>query len=528
MRFLALLGICAVVTNAAAVARPCSNIAAPHLPGASILSVTTTELHNFSVQAVPPLLNTNVTNLNVCEVVVTLTHPGANDTVTVQVWLPLSDGAWTGRFASAGGSGWAAGHGPLTLAPLVAAGYAAASTDAGLSGDIATPAAWALKPDGTVNIELLTNFASRSVHDTAVVGKAVTAAFYGRPARYSYWTGCSTGGRQGLAAAQRYPGDFDGILAGAPAIYWTEYVVAELWPQVVMQEAGYFPSTCEFAAVRDDVVAACDGLDGVRDGVISDPFSSRCDYDPARLVGKTIRCEDGSNLKFTATTASIVRKIWQGPRTPSGERLWYGLPKGAPFDNIAATTLAPNSTHLVGAPFFVADTWARYFVDRAFDASNLTSPALQSLFTKSVAGFSSIMDTAGPDLAPFRESGGRLLVWHGTADQVIFPQDSVRYYRRAAIETHRVDDFFRLFLAPGTDHCGLGSVEGAAPPTDALGALVSWVEGGKAPDELDAATLPGAEGRGFTRRLCAFPRVAEYDGVGDPGKRESYRCVERC
>ncbi|KAH8904028.1 feruloyl esterase B [Coniochaeta sp. PMI_546] len=539
MLFVALLGVLAATTNAAAITRPCSNIAAPHLPGASILSVSSTELRNFSVQAVPPLLNANVTNLNVCQVVVTLTHPGANDTVTVQVWMPL-DGAWTGRFASAGGSGWAAGHGPLTLAPLVAKGYAAASTDAGLTGDITTPAAWALKLDGTVNLELLTNFASRSVHDMAVVGKAVTAAFYGRPARYSYWTGCSTGGRQGMVAAQKYPGDFDGILAGSPAIYWTEYVIAELWPQVVMKEAGYFPSACEFAAVRDDVVAACDDLDGVKDGVISD--LSRCKYDPSRLVGKTIHCEADGAVKISATTASIVRKIWEGPKTPSGSSLWYGLPKDAPFDSLAATVPTPSTTTnnttataRIGSPFFIADTWTRYFVkaNPAFDPSTLTTQTLQSLFAESVSKFSSIMDSSSPNLAPFRDAGGKLLAWHGTADPLIFPQDTVRYHRRAsaaaAASSHRAapgtpDDFFRLFLAPGTDHCGLGAVPGAAPPTDALGALVAWVERGTAPDVLDAATLPGAE-PAFTRRLCRFPLVAEYDGRGDPGVGESYRCV---
>ncbi|OIW25792.1 tannase and feruloyl esterase [Coniochaeta ligniaria NRRL 30616] len=530
MRFVSLLGLFAATINAAAVTRPCSNIPAPHLPGARILSVSSTELRNHSVQAAPPLLNKNITNLNICEVVVTLTHPGANDTVTVQVWLPL-DGAWTGRFASAGGSGWAAGHGPLTLAPLVADGYAAASTDAGLTGDIITPAAWALKPDGTVNLDLLTNFASRSVHDMAVVGKAVTASFYGRPARYSYWTGCSTGGRQGMAAAQKYPGDFDGILAGAPAIYWTEYVVAELWPQVVMKEAGYFPSACEFAAVRDDVVAVCDELDGVKDGVVSN--LARCRYDPSRLVGKTITCEGEDDVTFTTTTASIVRKIWDGPKTPSGSSIWYGLPIDAPFASLAATVLVGNTTTTrTGAPFFVADTWSRYFVkaNPAFDPSTLTRPTLHSLFAESVSKFSTLIDSSSPDLAPFQKAGGKLLVWHGTSDPLIFPQDTVRYRRAVEAATRadaNVDDFFRVFLAPGTDHCGQGTIAGVAPPTDALGALVGWVERGRAPDVLEAATLPGAE-PGFTRRLCRFPLVAEWDGRGDAGLGESWRCVREC
>lgn len=534
MQFVTVASIFAAAINAAAVGRPCSSIPTPHLPGASILSLSSTELRNHSVQAVPPLLNTNFTNLNVCEVVVTLSHPGANDTVKVQIWLPL-DGAWTGRFASAGGSGWAAGHGPLTLAPLAADGYAAASTDAGLTGDISSPARWALKPDGTVNLDLLTNFASRSVHDMAVVGKAVTASFYGRPAAHSYWTGCSTGGRQGMVAAQKYPGDFDGILAGSPAIYWTEYVVAELWPQVVMKEAGYFPSTCELAAVRADLVSACDTLDGVKDGVISD--ISRCNYDPFSLVGQAIPC-DGKNITFTSTTASIVQKIWDGPRTPSNSSLWYGLPKDSPFDALAATVPAPTAgtsnttTTLIGSPFFVADTWTRYFVkaDPAFDPRTLTTATLTALFAESVSKFSPVIDSSSPDLSPFHRAGGKLLAWHGTADHIIFPQDTVRYRRAVEAGLGRgggaVDDFFRVFLAPGTDHCGLGSIGGVAPPTDALGALAEWVEKGRAPDVLLAATLPGAE-PSFTRKLCRFPLVARYDGRGDPSVEGSYRCVKK-
>jgi hypothetical protein len=340
-----------------------------------------------------------------------------------------------------------------------------------------------------------------------------------------------------MVAAQKYPGDFDGILAGSPAIYWTEYVIAELWPQVVMKEAGYFPSTCEFAAVRADLVAACDELDGVKDGVVTD--LARCKYDPSRLVGKTIPC-GGEGVTFTATTASIVRKIWEGPKTPTGGFLWYGLPKDAPFDSLAATIPATNGTGTarVGSPFFVADTWTRYFVkaDPAFDLSTLTTPMLQSLFAESVSKFSSIIDSSSPNLDTFRKSGGKLLAWHGTADPLIFPQDTVRYLRAveeaAASPTaaHRgsVDDFFRVFLAPGTDHCGQGTIAGVAPPTDALGALVGWVERGRAPDALDAATLPGAAGEAFTRLLCRFPLVARYDGRGDPGVRGSYRCVEEC
>jgi hypothetical protein len=238
-------------------------------------AVTSTILEkkiNFTVPETLPFLPVDVPGLNICEAKVTLTHPGANDSIVVLVWLPLA--GWNGRFVRIGGSGWAAGIGQLSVAPFASQGFATATTDAGLCGDLTSPASWVLKGDGEVNTELLKkNFASRSVHDLAIIGKGVTAAFYGKQAAHTYWNGCSTGGRQGLAAAQSYPQDFDGVLAGAPAIYWDKYVVAEQWPQVVMKEEGYFPSNCELNAVTQAAIAAYDGLDEVGDGIISNPSS---------------------------------------------------------------------------------------------------------------------------------------------------------------------------------------------------------------------------------------------------------------
>lgn len=516
----------AVASAAAAPSAPgrsCSNIPKPCVSHARVLSVSSTELRNHTVAASPPILNAPVAGVNVCEVNVTLTHPGANDTVTVQVWLPL-DG-WNGRFLSAGGSGWAAGHGPLTLGSYAVQGFAAASTDAGLQGgNIADPSAWALQADGHVNTPLLTNFASRSIHDMAVVGKAVTASYYGQRPSFSYWEGCSTGGRQGMVAAQQYPGDFDGILAAAPAIYWTKYVIAELWPQVVMKEQGYYPSACEFAGVRDDAVAACDQLDGVKDGVISDP--GKCKYDPSRLLGKTLDC-DGVKMTVGPALVAIAKKIWEGPTTaPAGSsRLWYGLPVGAPFDPLAATHVT-NGTR-VGVPFFVAQDWARYFVEAnpgKFDVAGLDSDALRKLFNESAHEFAGVIDSSSPDLSGLKKAGGKLLVWHGGADNVIFPQATAQYYDEVAksVSGGGLGGFFRLFIAPGVDHCAGGSIDGAAP-TDALGSLIAWVEKGEAPQYLAAATLPTAKTH-FTRKLCSYPLMAEYDGHGDPSDAASYQC----
>lgn len=504
--------------------KSCANFKPPYLPDTRIVSVNSKEKHNFTVFATPPFLPQDVPNLSICEVNVTLAHTNANDKVLVQIWLPLNN--WNGRFMGVGGSGWAAGVGDLSLAPVVAQGYAAASTDAGLSGDPQSPGLWALKDVGKVNWDLLTNFASRSVHDLAIVGKAITAGYYGATAKYAYWNGCSTGGRQGLMAAQKYPNDFDGILAGSPAINWAEYVVAEHWPQVVMKEEEVFPSPCELDGVVQAAVAACDELDGVKDNVITN--LAACKFDPFTAVGSKIQC-DGEDVTITHSAASIVRKIWEGPKIDTGAALWYGLAPGAPMDYLANSKVV-NGTR-IGDAFFVSDTWIRYFLktDSKFDTSTVNSAELASLSCESSRRYAKVMDSANPDLSGLRNSGGKLLVWHGEADPIIFPQGTTQYRQRVEKElggAAKVDRFFRLFLAPGVDHCGQGLTPGAIP-SDPFGALVSWVERGVSPDVLTAETLPNAPAH-FTRKICRYPLVSKYRGHGDPSSLESYDCEEAC
>ncbi|KAK3899381.1 tannase and feruloyl esterase [Staphylotrichum tortipilum] len=516
----------ALATNPPPPTDRCTNLQAPPLPGLTILSFTTTPLLNHTVPATPPFLTTAVPNLTLCEVNIALTHPPANDTVNIQLWLPLSPSSWNTRFLALGGSAWAAGLGPFSLAPYTAQGFATGSTDAGVGFAPLSPAGWAIK-DGKVDEVLLENFAGRAVHELAVVGKAVAEGYYGRKPGYAYWNGCSTGGRQGVVAAQRFPGDFDGIVAGAPALYWTRYLIGELWPQVVMREVGYYPTTCEFQAVRGEVVKECDGLDGVRDGVISE--LGKCTFGVDKLVGRTVTCGEGE-VEITGKLAEVVKKIWEGPKTAEGKRLWYGLTRGAPLETLAANHQLNGTA--VGDPFFVAQDWIRYFVktDPTFDLSGLSPAILRQLFDESVEKLAAAIDSSDPDLSGLQRAGGKLLIWHGEADNIIFPQASIQYreevQKKLGLTARRVDDFFRLFIAPGVDHCGQGTIDGAAP-TDPLAALISWVEKKKAPQELAAATLPTAKTQ-FTRKLCPFPLVAKYDGHGDPTKAESFQCAKGC
>ncbi|GAA2713812.1 tannase/feruloyl esterase family alpha/beta hydrolase [Actinoplanes palleronii] len=409
-----------------------------------------------------------------CDVTVTLTHPGANDHVTVKVLLPTDPKNWTGRLQATGGSAYQAGNldGP-ELVTAVKNGYVGTATDAGVS-DNPLDTSWALKADGTANTALVTNFASRSLHDMTVVAKSVTTSFYGKPADYSYWNGCSTGGRQGYLEAQRYPDDYDGVLANAPAVNWDRFAIATLWPQVVYNEEKVALTGCELTAFNNAAVQACDTDDGVKDTIIGDPQT--CRWDPRRLVGATVECE-GQTLTITKAKADVMRKIWAGPVAPNGKKLWYGPNKGADLSFYLAKA---------GQPFFVADFWAKYFVTRnlSLDTTKLTYTSFAKLFASSQRQFNHVIGTDDADLRAFRNSGGKLLTWQGQYDELVPTQGTVDYRERVERllgGKAKVDRFYRLFLLPGVAHCGGGTGQ---QPGDALGALVKWVEMGKAPTSV--------------------------------------------
>ncbi|WP_225847521.1 tannase/feruloyl esterase family alpha/beta hydrolase [Streptomyces sp. HPF1205] len=454
-----------------------------------------------------------------CEVTVTLTHPGDGDHAKVQTWLPAS--GWNGRFQALGGSAYSAGDNGVGMANAVKNGYAVTTTDAGV-GDV-LDVGWALDGQGKVNTAPLKDFAFRSQHEAAVVGKEVVDGVYARSASYSYFNGCSTGGRQGYMEAQRYPNDFDGILADAPAINWDEFEVATLWPQVVMNNEKTYPTGCEFAAFTNAAVKACDRLDGAVDGLVNDP--ARCDFDPRRLIGTKVVCK-GVELTITAADADVVRKIWDGPRTTTGEKLWPGVPVGADLSALAGVNQPDANGVVTGAPFPVPALWTKLWVakDPSLDLSTITYSRFTQLFKQSEAEYDKVIGTDDPDLSAFRDSGGKLLTWHGQADQYIPTQGTVRYRTqvdKAMGGSKHVDDFYRLFLAPGTVHCGLNKGDGT---TDDLGALTAWVEHGKAPATLPA-TLINANGEQVSRDLCAYPAVSRYAGHGDPSLASSFRCV---
>lgn len=493
-----------------AVLPPLGTTPKPAIPNAkpvrSCESLSTVDLPNITIQsaAVDP------SNPGICRVTATTTHPPAGDKVTI--WIAIPTSGWNGRFLGTGGGGFLGGMSAGVNQP-VALGYAAGATDTGHEGGRGT---FALGADGHLNWQAIRDNAHVGIHEMTVTGKALAEAMYGVTPRYSYFYGCSTGGRQGLMEAQRYPLDYNGIVAGAPAINWPKLMMQSIWGTLRMEAAGDAVPACKLAAATTAAIEACDGLDGVKDGVIGD--LDRCHYDPKALIGT----QAGECGTFTEADADIIRKLWEGPRRKDGSFLWYGQTRGADLRALAATHGDP----LKPQAFLFTTDWLKYFITEnpEYDPSTLTPDAYQRFWDQSLEEYGIVIGTDNPDLTSFRDRGGKAIIWHGEADQLITPDGTIDYYKRlqermgGAKETSQ---FARLFLAPGVAHCA----GGAGPnPYGQLDMLLSWVEDGKAPEILTAARRDQGGAITSSRPLCQYPLVAKYKGSGSTDDAANFVC----
>ncbi|PYH81821.1 feruloyl esterase [Aspergillus uvarum CBS 121591] len=525
--------------------QPCESLTlqASSIPGIEILSLTSHEVHSYQS------LYTQGQKLDFCDVTVTLTHPNESDLIQLSVWLPFPS-AWNGRFLATGGGGLATGYIGYAQPAAVIQGYAAAATEGGLTlNNTIDPQTgqWGLRPDGTINTALLTNYAHRSVHDLAVLGKAVATAFYGTAPRFSYWNGCSTGGRQGFVAAALYPEDYDGILAASPGINLPEMFAWLFWPPALMLNASAPPPPqCVFAAFQRSIIKACDGLDdGAEDGLISG--WGHCPFDASVLVNTSIPCtETNTTIPITEQHVILVQAILNGPVDPAtGDTLWYGLPPGAsfrgtadtittPFPITTTTTTTTDRSHPATTrinPFLPAVSWLRNFLlkNPTYNVSTLTIAQFFDAVHASRERFGDLLSKEQLGLEGFQQAGGKLLAWHGLADEIVPLAGTVKYRETVgeafSEQNIEVEDFFRLFLAPGAGHCGGNLGVGYGPvPVDALGALVRWVEDAVEPETLFAEVKGG--GRRVSRELCLWPGVLRWDGEGGLDLAGSFGCEE--
>ncbi|KAL2858469.1 tannase and feruloyl esterase [Aspergillus pseudoustus] len=497
-----------------------ANFASLTLPNIHVLSVDTVVAPTWVGEMTNTFPSTQNVSTGACQITITYTHPGWNDTINTWVWLPTE--SWNGRFVGMGGGGWVTGE-QSSLGQPVSQGYAAVSTDGGHSTSAST-ASWALTNEGNLNWPLLQDFSAVALDEAASLGKIATRLFYGSAPKYTYWNGCSTGGRQGHMMAQRFPEQYDGILATAPAINWDRFIPAEYWPQLVMKLLDYYPSACEVNAITNFAIDACDELDGVKDGIISLP--GQCKFDPFSVVGRRVKCSrPNGTLKITRKGAQFAEAVWAGAKDSKGTPLWYGFPHEAPLTGLGGTTCT-SLRDCSPSPFAITADWLTTVLSRnaSLDPSTLTLEDYSRLFRASANEFQSVIGTRDPDLTGFKNAGGKMLTWHGMKDQLIFYNGTVDYYTRVWELDPEVHDYYRFFPAPGVEHCGGGP---GWYPGDSFQALVDWVENGKAPDTLLARTTPtktgDAEVPARTAYLCPFPKVMTYVS-GDPDEAEAFTC----
>ncbi|KAF2135030.1 tannase and feruloyl esterase [Dothidotthia symphoricarpi CBS 119687] len=391
----------------------------PTVVGAEFLSVQASPVSNYSLNLPASyeylIGDVDTTNLSFCNVTLTHTHPGHNDTVITQAWLPVQP-AWNNRFQAVGGGQWSAGldsNAYLAMTVAVAGGFATVTTNGGVPSS--DPDDWALLSPGNVNVHALEDFASVALKDSTLAAKSVIQSFYGQSARYSYWRGCSQGGRQGLMFAQKYPDVFDGILAAAPAIY-SQFLVAAQFPQQVMNEMGQYPHPSEIDALTTAAIAACDGLDGVVDGIISNPDA--CHFDPYTLVGTPLNGSSCSNsMTISKAAARVADAAWNNARSANGSFLWYtpGYSANLTASGSIAETTCSNCTSCQGETIEMVTDEIRLFVEKNpnFNVSAMSRRDFERALHTAAHEYDSIIGTSSPDLAGFRKAGGKMITYHG-------------------------------------------------------------------------------------------------------------------
>jgi hypothetical protein len=385
------------------------------------------------------------------------------------------------------------------------------------------------EPGGTFvlsNPQKAIDYAYRAVHLTATTTKDITKDYYGKPVAHAYWNSCSNGGRQGLIEAQRFPEDFDGIVANAPWVDQTGFTIGAMWNQKALSAAPVTPA--KLAMVADKVMAKCDAIDGLKDGLIDDP--RKCQFDPLKDVPACREGTDGADC-LTAAQAAAIAKVYSGPVSngkpffpgymPGSEAVTTGLFGGGTGSGWMNVIVAgqPNAKP---ADFNLAENTMQYLVNKPPKADYDYKTFNFDRDIHLLDAWSKEADAKNPDLSAFKKRGGKLLMTYGWADPILQPMMGVNYYEQA-IAKNGADskNFFRLFMVPGMAHCGGGI---GPDRNDAVTAMINWVEKGQAPASIVASRVVNNQVV-RTRPLCPYPQVARYSGQGSIDDAKNFRCV---
>jgi hypothetical protein len=456
--------------------------------------------------------------------VVAKAHPTSDSDITIEVWMPLDK--WSGKLQGLANGGFAGAINYLELGASLQHGYVATGTDTGHTGS-PIDAAWALG-----HPEKIIDFGYRGIHEMTRVAKLVIPAFYGSAPKRSYFAGCSDGGREALMEAQRYPDDYDGILAGAPANYWTGLLsLAVVDTQAVTATPASFIPPAKVANIGKAVNAVCDKLDGVADGVLNDP--RQCRFDPA-----AIQCKQGEDTTecLTPPQVSALKAVYAGIHDPSGRTIFPGYLPGAEEGQggwalwITGPAPAKSLMAYFGLGFYSNMVYDKKDWDyKTFSVADGMKTANQKT--------AEALNATSPDLSAFRSRGGKLILYHGWNDPAIPALNTVNYYQDVIANMGRsaTDSFTRLYMVPGMQHCGGGpgpedfgealDATSVDPQHNIRVTLENWVEKGTAPSSFVVSKAASANSPEITRPLCPYPQSAKYKGTGDPNRADNFTCA---
>ncbi|MBN1238536.1 MAG: tannase/feruloyl esterase family alpha/beta hydrolase [Gammaproteobacteria bacterium] len=485
---LLLTGVC-VMASVPAAAAACTDLARLAMDTVAITQAESREAGTFEQELGP-----EVSLPAHCRVAAVLS-PTDDSHIEMELWLPED---WNGRFLALGNGGWAGNISFGAMARGLQSGYAVASNDTGHKGG---SAAFAVG-----HPEKVVDFAWRAMHEMAVHSKRMIEAYYEQPPTQSFYQGCSTGGRQGLIEAQRFPADFDAIIVGAPVNNQLTLNATQLHNMKrLIENRALALSPAKVQLLHDAVLAACEADDGVEDGILNDPLA--CDFDP-----ESLQCDGGDGAAcLTAAEVSAVEDVYAGVHSSDGELIYPGHAKGFELGwRIPEAGSEPTALQIDATRYLVYEdpdwNWREFELERDL------------ALARDKAGY---IEALGADLGEFKARGGKLLIYHGWNDPGPSPLNSIGYYDEVlATMGPDQDDWLRLYLMPGMGHCrgGIGPDQ-----ADFLGAVEAWIESGSAPDRITASRI--REGQvDMTRPLCPYPEVAAWDGEGNPDDAASYTC----
>lgn len=462
-----------------------------------------------------------------CRVTITST-PSSDSRIAVEVWLPLAD--WNHKFRGQGNGGFAGSIDYRGMAGSLRLGYATAGSDAGHKGE-ATDASWALG-----HPEKVIDFGYRAVHEMTGDAKTVIAAFYGEPAQKNYFDSCSDGGREALMEAQRFPADYDGILAGAPANYWTHLLTAGLaLQQVVLAGPATYIPLSKIPLIEQTVLNTCDALDGSKDGVVMD--QERCRFHPSVLLCKGAE----SDSCLTAPQVHSLEAIYTGAKDSHGQLIFPPIMPGSEAGDGGWKYWVTGESYGTAEGLKYPEGFFRNMVyeDRSWDFKTANVDRALADADKKLAH---VLNATDPDLSAFEKRGGKLILYHGWLDAAISPLNTIDYYNSvvAKMGAPKANQFVRLYMLPGVQHCAggpgpfifgqLGISHKRDRAHNAFVTLEDWVEKGTPPGAIVATKLNDdrdpSKGVKMERPLCAYPQNAVYDGSGDASQADSFSCKE--